>query len=327
MRAFIPGRRMLAALCAAALLGGCAIGSAGQDSPGAGAARPVGDVTMVVPFAAGGGSDIAGRAMADGLVSVQPGLRINVDNREGGQGAVGYSYLLGKQGSPNYLLAAETSLLALPLSVQVAFTHRSFTPIMKLGEDFTLLVARPDSPMRSCADAVAHSRTRRVLAGISGAVGPDAVVFAQMERLAGADFDTVPYEGGGETLAALLGGQVELASLNPSEVMGQFRAGQLKALCVFSDQRYTYPELAGVPTSLEQGVPVSFAQFRGVIAPGGLNPAARQYWIELARRFADSPAYRDYVASEYLQPRVAFGEDFAAYLADNERGLAQVVRR
>ncbi|GAA4616484.1 tripartite tricarboxylate transporter substrate binding protein [Saccharopolyspora hordei] len=325
MRAISRGRRVLAAVSTVVLLGGCALGSAGEDQ--AGAPRPQGAVTMVVPFAAGGGSDISGRATADGLVSVRPELRIDVVNREGGQGAVGYSYLLAKAGSPNFLLATETSLLALPLSVDVAFSHRDFTPIVKLGEDHTLLVARPDSPITSCADAVTHSRQRRVLAGVSGAVGPDAVVFDQLERLAGADVDVVPYEGGGETMAAVLGGQVELASLNPSEVIGQLRAGSLKALCVFADQRYDHPQLAHIPTSREQGVPVAFAQFRGVIAPGGLSPQATQYWIDAARDFTASPAYRDYVTSEFLQPRVAFGADFAAYLADSERALAEVVRR
>lgn len=325
MRALSCGRRVLAALSTMVLLGSCALGATGQEQ--AGAPRPVGPVTMVVPFAAGGGSDISGRAMADGLAAARPGLRVDVDNREGGQGAVGYSYLLSKAGSPNYLLATETSLLSLPLSVEVAFSHRSFTPVMKLGEDYTLLVALPGSPITSCADAVAQSRHRRVLAGISGAVGPDAVVFSELQRRSGADFDTVPYEGGGETMAAVLGGQVELASLNPSEVMGQLRAGKLKALCVFAEQRYDYPQLAHIPTSLEQGIPVSFAQFRGVIAPGGLSPQATAYWIDAARAFAGSPAYRDYIASEFLQPQVAFGEEFAAYLAEAETTLAQVVRR
>lgn len=307
------------------VLAGCGGGSSGEDA--AGAERPVGPVTMVVPFAAGGGSDIAGRAVADGLVSVTPGLSVSVDNREGGQGAVGYSYLLGKTGSPQYLLATETSLLSLPASVEVAFSHRSFTPIMKVGDDYTMLVARPDSPLRSCADAVTQARHRRLLAAISGAMGPDAVVFSQIRAKTGADVDTVPYEGGGESMAAVLGGQVEVASLNPSEVIGQLRAGELKALCVFADQRYTYPELAGVPTSVEQGVPVVFAQFRGVIAPGGLHPQAQQFWVQAARRFADSPAYDDYVASEFLQPRPAFGAEFGAYLAGAQGEVEQVVNR
>ncbi|RRO20514.1 tripartite tricarboxylate transporter substrate binding protein [Saccharopolyspora rhizosphaerae] len=314
-----------ALLVASGVLAGCSDAPASQDA--AGARAPAGPVTMVVPFAAGGGSDIAGRAVADGLVSVTPGLSVNVDNREGGQGAVGYSYLLGKAGSPNYLLATETSLLSLPASVEVAFSHRSFTPVVKLGDDYTLLVARPDSPITSCADAVAQARTRRVLAAISGAMGPDAVVFSQIRATTGADLDTVPYEGGGESMAAVLGGQVELASLNPSEVIGQLRAGELKALCVFAEQRYTYPELADIPTSLEQGVDVAFAQFRGVIAPGGLHPQAEQYWVEAARRFVDSPAYRDYVASEFLQARPAFGPEFGAYLAHAQGEVEQVVSR
>jgi putative tricarboxylic transport membrane protein len=319
--------RLVAGVLAVAVFSGCATGSAGESAAGTGGPRPVGPVTMVVPFAAGGGSDIAGRAVADGLASVTPGLRVDVDNREGGQGAVGYSYLLGKRGSPNFLLATETSLLAIPAAVEVPFSHRDYTPIMKLGHDYTLLVARPDSPITSCAQATSASRQRRVLAGISGAMGPDAVVFDQLNRKAGARIDTVPYQGGGETMAAVLGGQVDLASLNPSEVIGQLRAGELKALCVFADQRYTYPELAGIPTSVEQGVPVVFAQFRGVIAPGGLNPRARQYWIDAARRFAGSPAYRDYIASEYLQPRPAFGDSFGQYLAAARGDIEQVVSR
>ena len=316
---------IMAVAAVAGVCAGCGGGSGSDDA--AGADRPVGPVTMVVPFAAGGGSDIAGRAVADGLVSVTPGLNISVDNREGGQGAVGYSYLLGKTGSPQYLLATETSLLSLPASVEVAFSHRSFTPIMKIGEDFTLLVARPDSPITSCADAVEQARHRRVLAAISGAMGPDAVVFSQIRAKTGADLDTVPYEGGGESMAAVLGGQVELASLNPSEVIGQLRAGELKALCVFADQRYTYPELADIPTSVEQGVGVVFAQFRGVIAPGELNPRAREFWVRAARRFAESPAYREYVASEFLQARPAFGAEFGAYLAGAQGELERVVSR
>ena len=309
-------------VCAVALL----VSACGGE-PAAGAAQPSGDVTMVVPFAAGGGSDIAGRAMARGLEVAAPGVRISVDNRDGGAGAVGYSYFLAKQGSPDHLLATETSLVSLPLSQDVAFSYRSFTPVIKIGEDYTLLVARPDSPMNTCAEAVARSRQQRVLAGISGAAGPDAIVFELMHRRAGADFDKVPYESGGETLAGLLGGQVDLASLNPSEVIGQLEAGELKALCVFADSRYEYPELSGIPTAAEQGVDVSFAQFRGAIAPGGLNPQAREFWLRAARSYAASPAYAEYVRSEYLQPKVAFGDEFAEYLRANDALVAEVVRR
>ncbi|GAA4881846.1 tripartite tricarboxylate transporter substrate binding protein [Saccharopolyspora cebuensis] len=317
-------RTALAALTTALVATGCAPVTADDVQGGP---RPVGEVTMVVPFGAGGGSDIAGRAMAAGLTAADPTLSITVDNREGGQGAVGYSYFLGKRGSTHHLLATETSLLSLPAGIDVAFSHRDFTPIAKVGEDYTLLVARPGSPITSCADAVEQSKQRRVLAGISGALGPDAVVFTLMQRRAGADFDRVPYQSGSETMAAVLGGHVELASLNPSEVIGQLRSGRLTALCAFAPQRYHYPELAHIPTAAEQGVPVSFAQFRGVIAPGGLDPRARQYWIDLARRYAASPAYTDYVESEYLQPVTAFGDEFTAYLRDNQRLLADVVGR
>lgn len=314
-----------AALSSACMVSACGASSGSGDTSD-GSWKPEGDITMVVPFSAGGGSDLSGRAMAAGLEKVDPDLTVSVENRDGGSGAVGYSYFLSKKGNPDYLLATETALLALPLTENVPFDYSSFTPIMKVGEDYTLMVVPKDSRFNSCSDVVDAAKSGRVVAGISGKTGLDNVVFTLTEQKTGAKFDRVPFESGEELVAALLGGQLDIASLNPGEVIGQLKSGDLKALCAFAPKRYDYPDLKDIPTAKEQGIDVSFAQYRGLIATGGITDAEQAGWVKEAKKFAKSPAYTKYVHQNYLQPVTAFGDDFGAYLKQNSETLAKVVK-
>jgi putative tricarboxylic transport membrane protein len=319
-------RRSLALTAAAASVALAAACNNPSAADSEGSWTPEGDVTMVVPFSAGGGSDLSGRAMAAGLEKVQPDLTASVENRDGGSGAVGYSYFMAKQGDPSYVLATETALLALPLTQDVEFDHKTFTPIMKVGEDYTLLVVPKDAPYQTCPDVVEAARSRRMVAGISGITGLDNVVFKMTEQLEGVKFDRVPFESGSELTAALLGGQIDFGSLNPGEVIGQLESGDLKALCAFAPERYDYPELADIPTAREQGIVVSFAQYRGLLAPGGISEEERLGWIEAAKKFAESPAYDKYIETNYMSPKVAFGKEFEAYLQRNSQVLAKALQ-
>ncbi len=285
---------------------------------------PTGDVRMVVPFSAGGGSDISGRAIAAGLEATT-GVNISTENREGGSGAVGYSYFLSQEGKDNFLLASETALLALPLTQDVEFDHTSFTPIMKLGDDFTLIVVADGSPYESCEQVVDAAESGRVVAAVSGATSLDQIVFTLIEQDQGVEFDRVPFEGGGEVVAGLLGGSVDVASLNPSEVLGQIEAGELRALCAVAETRYEFEALADIPTAKEQGIDVAYAQFRGFIAPGGISEEAKAYWIAAAEAFAETDAYATYLADNLMQANALYGDDFADYLASNSAALESVI--
>lgn len=285
---------------------------------------PTGDVRMVVPFSSGGGSDISGRAIAAGLESIT-GVNISTENREGGSGAVGYSYFLSQEGKDNFLLASETALLALPLTQDVEFDYTSFTPIMKLGDDFTLIVVADSSPYESCDQVVDAADSGRVVAAVSGATSLDQIVFTLIEQDQGVEFDRVPFEGGGEVVAGLLGGSVDVASLNPSEVLGQIEAGELRALCAVAETRYEFEALADIPTAKEQGIDVAYAQFRGFIAPGGISDEAKAYWIAAAEAFAETDEYATYLADNLMQANALYGDDFVDYLASNSAALKSVI--
>lgn len=315
-------------LTTAAVTGALALGlSACGESSGDGAGgefEPEGNVTMIVPFAAGGGSDIAGRATASGLEDATD-KTITVQNIDGGSGAVGYSEFLGRSGDPNYLLATETAMLALPATQDVEFTYESFTPIMKLGDDYTLIVAKADSPLDSCSDLTDKAKDERTVVAISGATGLDNITFTLMEKETGAKFDRVPFESGAEVITSVLGGKVEAISVNPGEVTGQLESGDLKPLCAAADERYTYPELKDIPTAKEQGIDVAFAQFRGIIAPGDIPPEAKDYWVEKAKEYEKSDAYTTYIEDNMMQPNVSYGDDFTTYLGENDKELRAAV--
>lgn len=311
-------RTTFAATAALTLLAACGGGGGGDED---GEFTPDGDATMLVPFAAGGGSDLAGRATAATLEAANSELNVNVENKDGGSGAVGYAQLQGEAGNEQYLLATETALLLLPLSGAVDWTYEDFTPIMKIADDFTLMVTRADAPYETCMDVVDAAKNERIVAGISGVASIDNIVFSLTEDQHDVEMDRVSFESGGELTAALLGDQIDIASLNPGEVIGQLESGDIKALCAYSDERYDYPELEDIPTAAEQGIDVSFAQFRGVLAPGGISDSARDYWVEQMEAAVETDEYDSYIEDNFLQPNTAGGDEFVAYLEESNAKL------
>jgi len=307
----------LASLAAATglVLSGCG-GSSGGGGGGGGedaAGAPDGPVTMIVPFSAGGGSDLAGRALASGLEEVTDGT-VSVENITGGSGAVGYGQLLAASGDANTLLASETSLVTLPIVQDVPFTYDSFTPIMKAGEDFNLVIVNGSSEWETCTDVVEAAGAEPLTAAVSGTTGPDAIAWTLIEQEEGIELDRVPFESTAEVTAALLGNQIDVAAASPGEVVGQLESGDIKALCALAPERYEYPELADIPTGGEQGIDVTFAQWRGLIAPPDISAETEQYWVDAATQWTESQSYTDYIESNYLQPQTLFGDEFATYL-------------
>ncbi|WP_232820396.1 tripartite tricarboxylate transporter substrate binding protein [Brachybacterium sp. YJGR34] len=295
-------------------------GGSGED----GEFDPGNRVTMIVPFSAGGGSDIAGRAIAAGLEEVT-GSTVTVENRVGGSGAVGYSDLRNSEGDGSVLLASETALNTLPIVQDVDFTYESFTPIMKAGEDFNIVVVAADSPYQSISDVIDAAKSEQLTAAVSGSTGPDHIAWSLIEQEQDITLERVTFESSSEVLAALMGGHVQVAASNPGELTGQLESGDIRALCALAPERYEYELLADIPTGAEEGVNVTFAQWRGFIAPGGIEDAAREYWIEKAKEYEKTEAFSEFIESNMLQPVTAYGDEFVSYLeqysADVESAL------
>lgn len=302
---------------------GC--GQAGGGGGGGAGWEPTQDVVMIVPFEAGGGSDILGRAMAAGMEQVREGVNITVENRPSTTGAVGYSYLLEQQGDPHFVLASETTAVALPITTETPWTWEDFTPIGQIAEDATLLIVPQDSEFASLQDVIDAAEQSRLTVGVVGTTGLDTIVFGLLEENAGVEFERVVFESGGELVTALLGGDIVMASLNPSEVIGQLEAGDLKALVAFAEKPYESGELADVPTAKEEGFDVAFTQYRGLLGPGGIQPEERQYWADALVAWTETDNFDKYIRDNYLISLIRTGQEFENYLQQYEKTIREVL--
>jgi putative tricarboxylic transport membrane protein len=301
------------------------VGCGGQTGGGGGAGwEPTQDVVMIVPFEAGGGSDILGRAMASGMEQVRE-INITVENRPSTTGAVGYSYLLEQQGDPHYLLASETTAVALPITTETPWTWEDFTPIGQIAEDATLLVVPQDSEFGSLQDVIDAAEQSRLTVGVVGTTGLDTIVFGLLEERVGVEFEKVVFESGAELVTAMLGGDIVMASLNPSEVIGQLEAGDLKALAAFAENQYESGILADVPTAKQEGYDVSFTQYRGLLGPGGIQPEERQYWADALVAWTETGNYDKYIRDNYLISVIRTGQEFENYLQEYEQTIRNVL--
>ncbi|WP_432519813.1 tripartite tricarboxylate transporter substrate binding protein [Kineococcus sp. SYSU DK006] len=284
---------------------------------------PRGSVPAVVAFAPGGGSDRSARVIAQALNERELGFDVNVENKEGGSGAVGWSTFLAEEGNGNTLLVAETALNTLPQVYDVPFTYRDFTPLVMFARDSRMLVAPVDSPFTTCTDVIETSKQERVVSGSSGRTGADALAVAGLEDN-GAVLNVVPYGSTGEVITGLLGGQVALAPASAAAAKPYIESGDLKPLCTLSPQRFDDPVLGSVPTAKEQGIDAEVVLWRGVFGAGGIAPVQREYWIDQIEAAMDSDTYRDYITEDLLEPADLSGDDFTAFLDDYDQQMAEV---
>jgi putative tricarboxylic transport membrane protein len=283
-----------------------------------------GTIRVVVAMAAGGGSDRSARAVSSALNGNDDGYSTVVENREGGGGAVGWSYFYGLAGEPQHLLVAETALHTLPRQegVDLPFTYEDFTPIGMFAEDSRLVVAPADSPYDTCAELIEGSRSEQLFSGISGTYGADGMVLTRLEE-AGLEANRVPFGSSGEVVTAMLGGLLDVAPASAASVRGYIESGDFKGLCTLSEQRIDDEVMGDIPTAVEQGLDEArVLMWRGVLAPGDLSEQQRDYWVEQLRTAVQQGAFADYLEADMLIPKELYGDEFAAYLDEYDQDIA-----
>ncbi len=318
--------------CAAALAASSAMALATLSAPAhaeKSSFEPTRHVSMVVPFKPGGGSDIFGRAVVSGLEKVDPAIKASVRNVVGGSGAVGYTEVLQHQGNPYYLVASETgAAVILPIMNDVPFSWDKYTPIAEAVEDHTMIIVAADSPYKTIGDLVDAAKKGQVNIAISGKGSPASLAFKLIERKKGVKFNRVVFESGAANNAALLGGNVAAAGANPGEAIDLIKAGKVRALTLFADERFGKGPLADVPTIKEAGIDVDITptvQYRGILAAPGLSKAQQTYWEDAIRKWSKTDGYEKYVASNYLTPTVRTGDAFASFLQKQHDTIASLL--
>ena len=276
---------------------------------------PTKEVQIIIPWAAGGATDLIFRALA-ATTGKYLGKAVVVVNRPGGGGAVGYTE--GMQAKPDgyTLTSAVTPLTILPHQVSTAFTYKNFEPVINVVSDPSMFLVRSDAPWKSLKEFLDYAKKNpsMITVGNSGAGGGVHLVALAFERAAGVRFNHIPFSGGGPSVTALLGGHVNAVSVSPPEGISHVQAGKLKILALFSEKRLEmFPD---VPTVKEQGIDFAMGMWRGLIAPKGTPPDVIKKLHDAFKRGMDDPVFlknaKDMAVNlHYLGPE-AFGKLMAA---------------
>jgi putative tricarboxylic transport membrane protein len=279
-----------------------------------------------VQAAAGGGSDIFARTMADILtkekIVEQP---INVVNKPGGSGAVAYSYLRTKKGDPHIIATATGGYLTTPIQGQSPVSYKDFSNLAILCVEDYVAVVRTDAPYKTLKEVIeaAKKKPNGIRFGGSSVGSSDSIIEFRMEKAAGVQLNYIVFQSGGEVNAALLGGSVDLASPNPSEAAQLIQAKRLRPLAMFSPERLkNWPE---VPTAREQGIDVTLEQFRGVVAPSGLTKEQSLFWQNAIVKMFQSTEFKNYLENNGLRPLLKVGDDAEKYIAQENEFYTKVL--
>ena len=281
----------VAALCALA----CAEASAFTPT------RPV---EVVVHTGPGGGSDLLARSVAAMMEKEKllP-VRMQVVNKTGGGGAVAAAYLAERKGDQNTIGFFTGVWLTNPLvSDKAKVTLRDLQPIARLVLEPALIAVKADSPYKTLKDFIAAAKQKPGELKQSGGsiTSRDNVVRQLLQQETGARWAFISFPGGGERIAALLGGHVDLMVIEPEEAGQHIRAGNMRVLAQVTEKRLAgFPD---VPTLKEAGFDVPVVpQVRGVVAPPGIPADEVAYWEEVFRRLTRSASWKKFLADNQFE--------------------------
>lgn len=258
--------QMIKKILALGSAAGFALFSAGVFAQGA-AGYPNKIVKIVVPFAAGGGTDLMARNIAQqvGEYWKQP---VVVENKTGAGGIIGADAVAKAPGDGyTWLMGTTTTAINASLVTKSPYDmKRDLQPVTVLGLYAMVAVVPANSPAKTLQELVSLSHTKPLSAGSGGNGTPQHLTLEIFNRATGAKILHVPFKGGGPAIANLLGGQIDVVFSLSAECINQVKAGKLRALAVTTENRFSLmPE---VPTTAEAGFPTVLATgWSGVMVP------------------------------------------------------------
>ena len=275
------------------------VGCGGQQAAKAPEAPkfPTKNVELIVPFAAGGGTDSAARALANSAKD-KLGQSVVVVNKTGGGGAVGMNEGMKAKPDGYSVTMVTVELVTLKHLGLAQLDYQGFEPLIRVNMDPSAITVRSDAPWKTLKEFLDYAKANpgKVKVGNSGPGGIWHLAAASLEQKADVKFNHVPYSGGAApAILALLGGNIDAVAVSPAEVDNNVRAGKLKVLAVASDKRVkTMPD---VPTMKEAGTDVVLGTWRGLAVPKGTPaPFVERFSIAVANVLKQRVVYAQLTA-------------------------------
>lgn len=297
--------------------------------------EPTKPVEFVVPAGTGGGADQMARFI-QGIVIKYKLMKepLIVVNKSGGAGAEGFLEIKGAQANPHKIVITLSNLFTTPLATGVPFNWRDMTPVSMMALDQFVLWVNAETPHKTAKDylaAVKAAGPSKMKMGGTGSKQEDQILTVGIERASGTKFIYVPFKGGGEVAVQLVGKHVDSSVNNPIEAVAQWRAGQLRALCVFDEKRMPYKakvtetmSWGDIPTCKESGLTTEYVMLRGIFMPAGVSKDQLEFYVNMLKKVRETPEWKDYMEKGAFSQTTMSGEDFTKWLGNAEnmhRGL------
>jgi tripartite-type tricarboxylate transporter receptor subunit TctC len=299
--------------------------------------EPTKTVEFVIPAGTGGGADQMARFI-QALVQKHNLMKqpMVVVNKGGGAGAEGFLDVKGAKGDPHKLIITLSNLFTTPLATGVPFSWKDLTPVQMMALDQFVLWVNADSPYKTANEYVAAAKSagpgKFKMAG-TGSKQEDQIITVALEKQTGTKFTYVPFKGGGDVAVQLVGKHVDSTVNNPIEAVAQWRAGKLRPLCVFDDQRLQYRAKVtdtmswnDIPTCKESGVNMDYLMLRGIFMPGGVTEAQRNYYVGLLNKVRDLPEWKEFMEKGAFNQTALKGDDYRDWVAKEEQRHYQLMK-
>lgn len=282
--------------------------------------KPSKPIQFVVPYAAGGGSDVLARSIGSVIdpEKLCP-VPLIIVNQPGGGSTIGTTSVAQARGNVHMLVTFISGQVAAPMVAgKGAATFHDLTLICGLAIDEQLIVVKTDSPFKTIEDVVAAAKQRPLTIGGTATGQEDQMCNRLFERAADIKLRYVPFNSGGECITAVLGGHVDMIWANPSEFVPQWEAKMVRPIAVAKETRL--PDLPDVPTFKEKGYNVTFKMFRGIAAPPGIPAETAAFYENMMKRMSESPGWKEKYLKHYmLSPAWMGSKEFTQFVTQNEQ--------
>ena len=291
--------------------------------------EPTKPVEFVIPAGTGGGADQMAR-LIQGIVAKHNLMKQSLIpiNKSGGAGAEGFLEVKGAKGDPHKIIITLSNLFTTPLATGVPFNWKDLTPVAMLSLDNFVLWVNAETPYKSpkdYLDDVKKGGPNKFKMGGTGSKQEDQIITVAVEKAAGVKFTYVPFKGGGAVATQLVGKHIDSSVNNPIEAVAHWRAGKLRALCVFDGQRMPYKEKVtdtqswnDIPTCKEAGIPMEYTMLRGIYMPAGVPKDAVDYYVDLFKKVRETPEWKKFMADGAFNQSFMTGKQYADWVAKAE---------
>ncbi|MCU0898006.1 MAG: tripartite tricarboxylate transporter substrate binding protein [Burkholderiales bacterium] len=299
--------------------------------------EPTKTVEFIVPAGTGGGADQMAR-LIDAIIKKNNLMKqpMVVVNKGGGAGAEGFLDVKNAKGDPHKIIITLSNLFTTPLATGIPFNWRDLTPVSMMALDQFVLWVPADTPYKNAKDYIEAAKkagSGKFKMGGTGSKQEDQIITVALEKQTGAKFTYIPYKGGGEVATQLVGKHVESTVNNPIEAVSQWRAGQLKPLCVFDDQRLVYRgkvtetmAWSDIPTCKEAGVDTDYVMLRGIFMAPSVTEEQRNYYVALLKKVRETPEWKDFMEKGAFNQTALIGDDYKAWLQKEEQRHYQLMK-